>query len=172
MATKQRTTTTSLDRTFPTHIELAPDVRDQMIQLLNQHLADISDLKSQVKQAHWNVKGMHFFQLHKLFDKMAEELEEFIDTIAERATALGGFATGTVRMAAATSRLPELPTNIDQGKDYLTALAERYAQYGGSLREAIDQSEEARDMGTSDMFIDIVREIDKQLYFLESHLQA
>src|SRR5687767_14692724 len=92
-------------RTFPTRIDLAADKRDKLVEILNQQLADTFDLYSQSKQAHWNVKGPQFHQLHELFDDLAEELQGYTDLIAERATALGGTALGTVRMSAEASRL-------------------------------------------------------------------
>ena len=171
MATRLKTNTTQ-DRTFNTRIELAEDTRRQMIESLNQHLADLFDLSSQVKQSHWNVKGKDFYQLHKLFDELAEQLLELVDLVAERATALGGYATGTARMAAASSRLPEIPTDINEGMEYVQALTERYAAVGGTVRQAIDEADEAGDMGTSDLFTEVVRVLDKHLYFLEAHLQA
>ena len=82
-------------KSFPTHIDLPAETRQSVIKLLNQQLADTFDLQSQVKQAHWNVKGPTFIALHELFDELAEELEEHIDGTAERATALGGVAMGT-----------------------------------------------------------------------------
>ena len=171
MATRLKTNATQA-RTFNTRIELAEDTRRQMIESLNQHLADLFDLSSQVKQSHWNVKGKDFYQLHKLFDELAEQLLELVDLVAERATALGGYATGTARMAAASSRLPEIPTDINEGMEYVQALTERYAAVGGTVRQAIDEADEAGDMGTSDLFTEVVRVLDKHLYFLEAHLQA
>jgi len=76
----------------PTQNSLREPIRLAMIDLLNQQLADVLDLGLQAKQAHWNVKGPHFIGLHELFDKVAEELEEFTDDIAERAVELGGVA--------------------------------------------------------------------------------
>ena len=70
-----------------TRNDLGVEVREKATALLNQHLADASDLHSQTKRAHWNVKGMHFFQLHELFDTLADEVEEYADLIAERAIA-------------------------------------------------------------------------------------
>jgi starvation-inducible DNA-binding protein len=92
---------------YKTSIDLPAEVREQVITLLNQHLADTFDLYSQAKQAHWNVKGAQFFQLHELFDKLADEAQEYVDLIAERVTALGGTAAGTVRISAAASRLDD-----------------------------------------------------------------
>lgn len=96
-------------KTHATHIDIDAETREQMVALLNQQLADTFDLYSQTKQAHWNVKGPDFFQLHELYDKLAGEVIEYVDLIAERATSLGGTALGTARMAVAASRLPEFP---------------------------------------------------------------
>jgi starvation-inducible DNA-binding protein len=158
-------------KTFQTNIDLKPAVREQMIDLLNQQLADTFDLFSQTKQAHWNVKGLQFFQLHELYDKLAGELVEYVDTLAERATALGGAAAGTARMAADATRLPEYPMVVN-GEGSIKALAERFALVAASTREAIDTAAEAGDQSTADVFTEISRALDKSLYFLESHLQS
>lgn len=84
---------------YPTRIDLLREHRTQVVELLNETLAMTLDLKTQTKQAHWNVKGMNFYQLHLLFDEIATQLEEFVDLIAERVTTLGGMALGTVRIA-------------------------------------------------------------------------
>jgi starvation-inducible DNA-binding protein len=159
-------------RTFPTSIDLAPDRREAMVILCNQQLADSFDLYSQLKQAHWNVKGKDFFQLHALFDTLAANVLEHVDLIAERATALGGYATGTARMAAANSALPEYPTDAVDGPDHVRALVERYAAYCAATREAIETATEAEDQSTADLFIEISRQADKDLWFLEAHLQS
>ena len=155
-----------------THNDLGEEVRAQMIALLNQHLADSLDLYSQTKQAHWNVKGRDFFQLHELFDTLAEHVEEAIDEIAERATALGGVACGTVRMSAAASRLPEYPLEALEGMEHVQALVERYSAYGAAIRKDIDVAQEAGDADTADLLTEISRQVDKDLWFLEAHLQA
>lgn len=159
-------------RLHPTRIDMPAATRSNVVELLNATLATTLDLKTQVKQAHWNVKGMDFYQLHLLFDEMATELEEYIDTVAERVTALGGLAVGTARAAAADSILPEFPFDILDGKDYVTALADRYAPYGQHLRVAIDKAAELGDADTADLYTEISRAIDKRLWFLEAHLQA
>ena len=143
--------------TFAPHINLAEKDRQPLIELLNGRLADTADLYSQVKQAHWNVKGLNFFQLHGLFDQLAGEIFPFIDVIAERATALGGVAMGTVRMAA--------------GQSHLKALIDRYAAFVAKIRKAIDIADEHHDKAIADVFTEISRTADKQLWFLEAHLQ-
>lgn len=155
-----------------TSIDIAAELRAQMVALCNQQLANTFDLYSQTKQAHWNVKGIYFEQLHVLFDKMAGSIEAAADTIAERATALGGTALGTARMAAQASELPEFPTDVFEGKTMLGVVVERWAQYGASVRAAANQADEAGDLETSDLFVDISRTADKMLWFAEAHLQA
>src|SRR5579864_2113193 len=121
-----------------TRNDLGVEVREKATALLNQHLADATDLYSQTKQAHWNVKGMQFSQLHELFDTLADSVEEFVDLIAERVTSLGGVACGTVRLSAAASRLPEYPLDARNGRQHLEALAVRFSTLAASSRAAID----------------------------------
>jgi len=155
-----------------TSIDLDSETREQVIVLLNQHLADTFDLYSQTKQAHWNVKGSQFFQLHELFDKLAGGLLEHVDTIAERITTLGGTALGTARMSSTASRLSEYPVDTFDGHQSIEALIERYAALAATTRTAIDTSDNLGDIDTSDLFTGVSRELDKSLWFLEAHLQA
>lgn len=159
-------------RTFETAIDLPAETRAAMIDLLNQQLADTADLYTQTKQAHWNVKGIHFYPLHLLFDQLAERREDESDDIAERAVQLGGYATGTVRMAAASSRLPEIPAEITTGEEYVRALVERYGLHANNTRQGIDIADEAGDADTADLLTEISRQVDKDLWFLQAHLQA
>ncbi len=155
-----------------TSIDLDSETREQMITLLNQQLADTFDLYSQTKQAHWNVKGMQFIQLHELFDKLAAETLVYVDDIAERVTTLGGTALGTARMSSAASRLPEYPTKVFGSQESVEALVERYAALAASTREAIDTSDDLEDADTADLFTGVSRGLDKSLWFLEAHIQA
>ena len=157
---------------FSTRIDIAEDTRKELIGLINQQLADTLDLFTQTKQAHWNVKGLDFFQVHELLDDLAKTVRKQADMIAERATALGGVALGTARMSAETSTLPEYPENTFNVPEVLDAVVERYAAYAASTRAAIKRTQELDEPTTEDMFTDVSREIDEALYFLESHLQG
>ena len=159
-------------RLFPTRHDLPADNRRDLIALLNAHVADLTDLRSQTRYAHWNVKGPTFIALHKLFDELADRLDELTDTAAERATALGGVAEGTLRQAAERSRLPEFPSRTFAGQSVVEALAVRYADLGKSTREAIDKADALGDADTADLFTAASRELDQALYFLEAHLQG
>lgn len=162
--------TQAAPKTFPTKIDLVPSIRKQAIALLNQHLADTLDLFSQIKQAHWNVKGLHFIQLHEFFDTLAEGVENYVDLLAERVTALGGVALGTARLSAAASRLPEYPFDAVDGSAHVAALVERFGAVGKTARAAIDAASEFGDAVTADIFTEVSRGIDKDLWFLEAHL--
>lgn len=157
---------------YSSRIDIPESIRLQVVDMLNQTLASTLDLKTQVKQAHWNVKGKDFYQLHEMFDEIAGELEEYIDMVAERITALAGYACGTVRIAAQKSQLPEYPFDISDGMEHVTALADRFALYAKSLRVYMQKSDDLGEMDTNDLYIEISRAVDKRLWFLEAHLQA
>src|SRR5579885_486181 len=157
MATKQSST-----HLYTTRIDLQETTREKLVQLLNETLAAGTDIWSQAKQAHWNVKGKDFYQLHLLFDDVADALYEHIDTIAERITTLGGIAYGTVRNAAQNSFLAEYPnTERMHEEDHLIALADRLSTYGKHLRHGIDVAGELGDQDTADLYTEVSREVDK-----------
>ncbi|MGJ3240041.1 MAG: DNA starvation/stationary phase protection protein Dps [Anaerolineae bacterium] len=156
---------------FQTRINIEENTRVQLVDLLNQHIADLTDLHSQTKQAHWNVRGIHFQQLHELFDQVAADLPPFIDELAERAGALGGYAMGTARMAADNSRLTEMPTDATDGTVVTEALADRWGAYVAFVQEAIDIADDLDDDTTEDLFTEISRTVTKNLWFIEAHLQ-
>jgi starvation-inducible DNA-binding protein len=164
-------TATNSEKMFSTRNDLSEDVRGEMVALLNQQLADTLDLFSQTKQAHWNVKGAQFFPLHELFDKLAAELDGYADMIAERATALGGLALGTVRLSAANSQLPEYELEVTDSLPTVEAIADRYGALAASMRRAIGPAEEHGDPNTADLFTEVARGLDKSLWFLEAHVQ-
>jgi starvation-inducible DNA-binding protein len=159
-------------RTFQTRNDLEPEIRSQVVDLLNAQLADTLDMYTIAKQAHWNVKGEHFFMLHELYDTIAEGILPYVDEIAERATALGGLAMGTVRMAAQSSRLEEYPPNAVNSMETVEVVAGCLANLAASTRAAADKAEELEDMDTNDLMIEISRDLDKWLWFVEAHLQG
>src|SRR5438270_4828306 len=117
---------------FATKNDIPEPTRVQLVELLNARLADCIDLQTQTKQAHWNLKGPNFIALHELFDKINEEVEDYVDEIAERAVQLGGVAQGTARMAAKRSTLAEYPANTVDGRNHIEALSSALAAFGKS----------------------------------------
>lgn len=156
----------------PTKNDLPVEKRVPVVELLNGILADLIDLQLQAKQAHWNVKGSNFIALHELFDTVAEEAEEFVDTVAERIAALGGRPEGTIAVASQRSRLALYPLEIVSGRAHVDALSTSLSMVGKIARSGIDQATELGDAGTADLFTEVSRSIDKKLWFVESHLQG
>lgn len=157
---------------YETLNDLPKASREQVVDLLNQRLADAIDLQTQVKQAHWNVKGPNFIALHELFDDVYDAVSEYVDLIAERAVQLGGIAQGTARVAAARSRLDQYPLDIADGKAHVVALSRALAEFGHGARMAIDEADGFDDADTADIFTEVSRGTDKWLWFVEAHLQA
>lgn len=153
-----------------THIALPADTRKKMADLLNGLLASTLDLHSHAKQAHWNVRGPHFLTLHELFDKLAEETVAHGDEIAERAGQLGYAVAGTLRQGAAASQLNEYDLQIASGEDHVRRLSKSLGEYEKLLLEGIEASEEVDDYVTQDILTKICGEIDKSMWFIESHI--
>jgi starvation-inducible DNA-binding protein len=155
----------------PTKNDLPEKIRTTVIALLEARLADAVDLQSQTKQAHWNVKGPNFIALHELFEKVNEDVEEYVDEFAERIVQLGGYADGSVRNAAKRSTLNDYP-RVTSGRENVDALSSALATFGKSVRAAIDASAAAGDADTADLFTEVSRGVDKWLWFVESHLHS
>ena len=157
---------------YETENDLPKNTRAEVIGIVNQRLADVIDLQTQLKQAHWNVKGPHFIGLHKLFDEIAEEVGGYVDMIAERIVQLGGIAEGTLRAAASRSRLEEYPISLADGVAHVEAVARALSSFGREARVTINETTGLDDVDTADLFTEVSRDIDKWLWFVEAHTQA
>ena len=156
------TTLTEAPKMYETENDISQKRRSELNALMNQRLADAVDLQTQMKQAHWNVKGPSFIGLHELFDKVDEAVESYVDMIAE----------GTARVAAARSRLDEYPLSLADGLAHVEAVARALSTFGHEVRNTINEADELDDAATADLFTEISREIDKWLWFVEAHSQA
>ncbi len=164
--------TRTVDRMYPNRVALSDEVKRNVVGVMQERLAEATDMYSQAKFAHWNVKGDNFYQLHLVFDQVAKVIGDQIDPIAERLTQLGGVANGTVRQSAMSSKIPEYPVETINGMDHVRALADSLGHYCQELREASDKIDDIGDGPTSDFFNQLIIEAEEQLYFLESHLEA
>lgn len=165
-------TVTSAARHYKSSVGVPEKNRQAITALLNARLADSIDLRSQIKWAHWNLKGMHFIQLHELFDSVQGHVDEQSDTIAERIATLGGVANGTVREVAGKTGLKEADLSASDGVSHLKWLVHNVAHQANAMRTAVQESSDLGDDITADLFTQATRELDKDLWFLEAHLQA
>ena len=157
---------------YPTKNNLPESARVEAVRLLNQRLAESIDLQTQCKQAHWNVKGPTFIALHKLFDEINEDVEEYVDLIAERIVQLGGIAEGTVGVVAERSSLVDYPLTLSTGAEHVAALSDALAAFGRIARIGIEEMNELEDADSADILTEISRGVDKWLWFVEAHQQG
>lgn len=150
---------------------LEDNARKTAIEVLSARLADATAMLLALKQAHWNVKGPNFIAIHQLFDAVYDRLEPHIDEIAERIQQLDGTANGTAEHVAKTSTLEPYPLDLKSETDHIKAVVERLRDLGGKVREGIDATDEAGEADASDILTNMSRTLDKDLWFIESHLQ-
>ena len=158
-------------KTHKTRNDMPSNAKSTAISLLNQNLATLIDLALITKQAHWNLKGSNFIGVHEMLDGFRDTIDEHVDIIAERVVQLGGTAFGTTQTVAESSKLKAYPTDIYKVHDHLLALIERYGDAANDMRKAIDEADEAGDADTADIFTAASRDLDKNLWFLEAHIQ-
>src|SRR6058998_3186650 len=165
-------TSTTTPRLYPTKNDLPEAARAEAVALLNQRLADCIDLQTQCKQAHWNVKGPTFIALHKLFDEINEDVEGYVDLIAERIVQLGGIAEGTIGVVEARSTIVDYPLTLSTGAEHVAALSDALSGFARTARVGIEEMQELKDADSADMLTDISRGVDQWLWFVEAHQQA
>ena len=140
--------------------------REKVINILNDNLVEMQALQMAVKQAHWNLKGDGFIGVHELLDDVSARLRDGIDTIAERAVILGGFARGTLEVAADKAKMTAYPVELVELDQHVNELKDRFLSVGASIRQAASDAEEAGDADTEDLFVEISRALDKDAWFI------
>ena len=156
---------------YATGIDLSETNQVQLVELCNACLADAVDLQLHCKHAHWNVKGPNFIALHQLFDQVNENVEDYIDLIAERAVQLGGVANSTARVVTTWAHMPENDTQSASERDYVQSLSGALASFGKIARTAIAKANELGDALSADIFTEILRGVEKWLWMVEAHLE-
>src|SRR5689334_7930882 len=156
---------------YPTKNDLPQASRQKIVELLNARLADAIDLQTQMKQAHWNVKGPQFIALHKLFDEINEEVDNYVDLLAERVVQLGGVAEGTIGAVAKRTSLTDYPLTLTTGDEHVAALSDALAEFGRTARIGIEEMNELNDADSADILTEISRGTDQWLWFVEAHQQ-
>jgi starvation-inducible DNA-binding protein len=172
LVAKDKTSKNAKTQMHSTMNPISENIRGAMVELLQAHLGTAIDITYQTKQAHWNVKGMNFIAVHELFDELHDLTEGYVDDIAERLTAIGGQAHGTVQAAVQNSLLEAYPLDLVKSEDHLRRLTESYAKWSAAVEKGIEEASEAGDPLTEDLLTGIGRGLDKSIYFMESHFQG
>jgi starvation-inducible DNA-binding protein len=153
----------------PTLNQLSESTRGEAARLLNQRLADCLDLQSQCKQAHWNVRGTAFIALHELFDRVANDMADCADLIAERVVQLGGIAEGTASVIAVRSTLAPYPLALATSEEHVHELSTAIAAFARTTRIGIEEMDDLKDSVSADILTDVTRRTDKWLWYVEAH---
>jgi starvation-inducible DNA-binding protein len=156
-----------------TKYPLSEEKRQEITDILNALTASAIDLRLQAKQAHWNLKGPSFIGLHKLFDKVANDLNESVDDMAERTVQLGGQARGTIQSVQNDTRFEPYDVEATDQMKHVEMLTTNLGAYIGELHQATERvADGIEDPFTEDLLIEIARNLSLRLYFLESHIQG
>lgn len=155
-----------------TRNSLNDNARKTAIAALNARLADAIDLALAIKHAHWNVRGREFIAVHEMLDTLRGEVDDHVDTMAERVSQLAGSPQGTLQAVAGASALPAYPVDARGIEAHLTALADRFGALANAVRANIDEVATAGDATSADVFTQVSRGLDKALWFIEAHLPA
>lgn len=142
---------------------------DPVAAMLNRTLASALDLKLQVKQAHWNVRGSNFVGLHELFDKVASDVDGYADEIAERVVQLGVEAHGRLQDVGSHSSLPAYPQGIHEGIDHIKAVEAGLQKLSAQVKRGIAECEERDDAVTADILTGVAGGLDKWVWMVSAH---
>lgn len=144
--------------------------RKKIGEALNDVLTDGIDLFTQIKVAHWNIRGPHFAALHPLFDSFATAAAGFNDELAERSLTLGVMAVGTARHVARNSRLPDYPQETTLDLEHVKLLVDRMGTYLKGAHAARDVADEGNDQDTVDLLTTVIETFEKHAWFLYATL--
>jgi len=140
--------------------------------LLNTMLADEYLLYTKTRNAHWNIQGKNFIEMHKLFESQYEALDIIIDDTAERVRALGHFAIGSLKNFLEVARLSEQNDDFTDQDHILNTLLEDHESIIRTLRRDIAaESDQFKDLGTADFMTGIMEQHEKIAWMLRSYLK-
>jgi len=170
--TKTKNTAKTIKGLLTPQIGLSDDARQQSITLLNKRLSDAYVLYTKTRNYHWNVTGMQFIELHKLFEDQYDALAENIDAIAERVRKLGGIAFGTLDEFKQNSAIEEQPGVVPSAEGMIRNLLHDHETVIQQLRKDIDKTDEINDMTTNDFLIGLAEDHEKIAWMLRAHLET
>jgi starvation-inducible DNA-binding protein len=144
---------------------------EPVIEMLNQILADALTLRDLYKKHHWQVSGPTFYQLHLLFDKHHQQLEDLVDLIAERIQILGGVSVAMGADASELTCIPRPPRGRETATAQLKRLLAAHEDLIRGVRSGAELAVDHGDDGSNDLLIgSVLRTNEMQVWFLSEHL--
>jgi starvation-inducible DNA-binding protein len=146
--------------------------RTKVVREISKILADETVLYMKTKNAHWNVEGKDFFDKHKFFELQFEQLDEIIDSVAERIRSLGHYAPATLSSYLGLTHLTEQISEKNDSQGFVKELLIDHESIIIILRENINSfANDFHDVGSSDFITSLMETHEKMAWFLRSHLK-
>jgi starvation-inducible DNA-binding protein len=138
--------------------------------ILSKVLADEFLLYTKTRNAHWNVEGIDFSAKHIFFEKQYEQLDETMDSVAERIRTLGEYAPATLAQFLQLTHLTEQSREKNDSAGFMRELLIDHESIITFLRENIDKfANEFHDFGTSDFLTSLMETHEKMAWMLRAH---
>jgi starvation-inducible DNA-binding protein len=155
-----------------TKIGITEQNRQSVATALAKLLADEYVLYTKTRKAHWNVEGADFYDKHKFFETQFEQLDDFVDSVAERIRSLGHYAPATLKEFLSLTSLTEQTRESNDSIGFIKELLADHESIIIHLRENINRfANEFHDLGTSDFITGLMEDHEKMAWFLRSHLK-
>lgn len=164
---KSSASTTSAAPTRQENAESGFAAPPELIADLQRVLVDLIQLHLQGKQAHWNVVGKNFRDLHLQLDEIVEEAREFSDTVAERLRGLHAAPDGRSSTVDATSSLPEYPRGEIDTATTVDLITERLGAVVTTMREVHDEVDDA-DPSSADILHAIIARLEQLAWMVSA----
>lgn len=129
-------------------------------------LADTFALYLKTKNFHWHVSGVHFRDLHLLFDEHADQIFAMTDPIAERVRKFGGTTLRSIGHVARLQRVADNDADFVTPEDMVAELREDNKDLLSRMREVHDLCDEHRDVATASLLENWIDETERRLWFL------
>ena len=154
------------------NIGVIEDNRQDVANELAKLLADEYVLYTKTKNAHWNIEGIDFYEKHKFFEMQFGQLDDIIDSVAERIRSIGHYAFATLKSFLELTHLTEVNRDKNDGRGFLNELLIDHESIIIHCRENIHRfANEYKDVGTSDFITQLMEKHEKVSWFLRSHLK-
>ena len=153
-------------------MSIATTPSSALVTMLNQLLAELIDYHLQVKQAHWHIRGPNFIALHEFLDKVAEQVSQTADEIAERIVQLGELAKGTLQHVQQATALPPYPVDLHDSQQHIVLLGQAITAIMQRMAQVIEHAEQVPDVVTVDILTTIVGQFAKLRWLISAHHAA
>jgi starvation-inducible DNA-binding protein len=154
-----------------TNIGITQKNRQVVALEMSKLLADEFILYTKTRNAHWNVEGGDFHAMHLFFESQYEQLDEIMDSVAERIRTIGHYAPATIKSYLKLTHLTESGEDRNGSLDFIRELLSDHESIIEFLRSKIPPfASTYKDLGTSDYITGLMETHEKMAWMLRSHL--